>query len=69
MNIVLLSAVCISVLFQFTVGAALVFISKEGEFIDEEKRVDLIKKNNYATLLVLATSIINIFISIFIMSK
>ena len=64
-DITLLVLVCISLLLQFTVGIVLVFLAKNGEFIDEDKREMLIRNNNAATLLVITVSIINVFINIF----
>ena len=58
--------VCISILLQILVGCVLVFLAKEGEFIDEGRRLRIIRSNNYLTLMCLLTSIINIFISVFI---
>lgn len=66
LNIVLMTFIGLSLLLQFIVGILLVFLAKQGEFIDEEKRNRLIRKNNGATLLVVAISIINIFINVFI---
>jgi hypothetical protein len=65
-NIVILSFVCVSLFMQFIVGIVLVFLAKQGEFIDEDKRNQLIRSNNGVTLLVLFVSIINIFINVFI---
>lgn len=69
MNSIVFSAVCISVLCQLLVGFALVLMSKNNRFDDEKQRLRMVQKNNYTTILVLLTSIINIFISIFIMSE
>jgi hypothetical protein len=66
LNIVILTFVCLSLLIQFIVATVLVFLAKEGEFIDEDKRNQLIRSNNGVTILVLIVSIINIFINIFI---
>lgn len=66
LNIVLMTFIGLSLLLQFVVGILLVFLAKQGEFIDEEKRNRLIRNNNGATLLVVAISIINIFINVFI---
>ena len=66
MNIVIMTFIGISLLAQFVVGTALVFMAKKGEFIDEQQRIHLIRQNNFVTLLVLFTSVINIFINIFI---
>ena len=65
-NIVILSFVCLSLFLQLVVGIVLVFLAKQGEFIDEDKRNQLIRSNNGVTLLVLFVSIINIFINVFI---
>lgn len=65
-NIVILTFVCLSLVLQFLVAVVLVFLAKSGEFIDEEKRNQLIRNNNGVTILVLIISIINIFINVFI---
>jgi len=65
-NIVILSFVCLSIFLQLVVGIVLVFLAKQGEFIDEDKRNQLIRSNNGVTLLVLFVSVINIFINVFI---
>jgi hypothetical protein len=41
-------------------------LAKKDEFIDEEKRNQLIRHNNGVTLLVLVIAVINIFINVFI---
>jgi hypothetical protein len=66
LSIVLLCFIAISLALQFFVAVALIFMAKSGEFIDETKRNQLIRSNNGVTLMVLAISIINIFINIFI---
>ena len=66
LNITLLTFVCLSLFLQFALGTLLVFLAKQGEFIDEEKRDQLIRSNNWATLIALAISIINIFINVFL---
>ena len=66
LNIVLMTFIVVSLFLQIIVGVLLVFLAKQGEFIDEEKRNQLIRSNNGTTLLVVAISIINIFINVFI---
>jgi hypothetical protein len=66
LNIVCMTFVGLSLLLQFLVAVLLIFLAKQGEFIDEDKRNQLIRSNNITTLLVLAISIINIFINVFI---
>ena len=66
MNIVILTFVCVSLFLQFVVAIALVFLAKQGEFIDDDKRNQVIRSNNGVTVLVLLVSIINIFINVFI---
>ena len=66
LNIVLLTFVCLSLLLQFVIATVLVFLAKSGEFIDDDKRNQLIRSNNGATILVLCVSIINIFINVFV---
>jgi hypothetical protein len=51
---------------QIVVGVALVYLAKHGEFFDAQKRRQLIRKNNLVTLMILAVSIINVFINVFI---
>ena len=65
-NIIILAFVSLSLVLQFLVAVALVFLAKNGEFIDEDKRNQLIRNNNGVTVLVLIISIINIFINVFI---
>jgi hypothetical protein len=64
--IVLMAFICLSLFLQFVVAIMLVFLAKQGEFIDEEKRNALIRSNNTTTILVLIITVINIFISVFI---
>jgi hypothetical protein len=66
LNIVIMTFIGLSLVLQFIVAILLVFLAKQGEFIDEEKRNQLIRSNNGTTLLVAAISVINIFINIFI---
>lgn len=66
LNIVLLTFVCVSLLFQFVVAILLIFLAKSDEFIDENKRNQLIRSNTGTTILVLIISVINIFINVFI---
>jgi hypothetical protein len=65
-NSVVLASVCISLLFQLLLVVVLVILAKHGEFYDDEKREQLIKGNNLVTLLVLAISVINVFINVFL---
>lgn len=65
-NGILLIFVCVSLLLQLLLNIILVFLAKHGEFYDEEKREQLIKSNNAVTLIVLAISIINVFINVFL---
>ena len=57
----------LSLLLQFVVAILLVFLAKSKEFIDEDKRNKLIRSNTVTTFLVLIVTILNIFISVFIM--
>jgi nitrogen fixation-related uncharacterized protein len=66
LNIILLIFICLSLLIQFVIGAGLIFLAKSNEFLDDEKRNQLIKSNNWVTLLVMVVAIINIFINIFL---
>lgn len=65
-NIVIMTFIGLSLILQFLVAILLVFLAKQGEFIDENKRNQLIRSNNGATILVLIISVINIFINVFI---
>jgi ABC-type sugar transport system permease subunit len=65
-NIVCLVFVCLSLFLQFIVAFVLAFLAKQGEFIDDDARNRLIRSNNFATILVLIISVINIFISVFL---
>jgi hypothetical protein len=64
--IAILSLVCISLTLQFVLAFILVFLAKSNELIDEHKRNQLIRSNNFTTLLVLVITIINIFVNVFI---
>ena len=65
-NVILLSSICISLLLQLILVVVLVFLAKNGEFYDNEKREQLIRRNNAVTLIVLTISVINVFINIFL---
>ena len=66
-DIILIVMVSLSLVLQIFVGVMLIFLARRHhvEFLNEEKREDLIKNNNSVTCLVLAISIINVFINIF----
>ena len=66
LNIILVSFVGFSIVLQFSLAILLIFLVKQGEFVDEEKRDQLIRSNNWATVIILTISIINIFINVFI---
>lgn len=66
-NIICMTFVGVSLLLQFVVAIFLIFLAKSGEFIDEDKRNQLIRSNNFTTFLVLVITILNIFINVFIM--
>lgn len=66
LTILLIASVCMSILLQIIVAVILVFMAKQSEFVDDEKRDALVKSNNWATILISAVSIINVFINIFI---
>jgi hypothetical protein len=66
LNIVLVTFVGISIVLQFSLAILLIFLVKQGEFVNDEKRDQLIRNNNWATVIVLTISIINIFINVFI---
>ena len=65
---VLIAFISVSLLLQLLVGVLLIFLARRAhnDFLSEEKREDLIKSNNSITCLVLAISIINVFINIFL---
>ncbi len=64
--IVSLVFICLSLSMQFILALMLVFLAKNGEFVDEEKRNQLIRNNNFATLLALVITILNICIDVFV---
>ena len=67
-DIILIFFVSLSLLLQIFVGVLLIFLARRfhQDFLTEEKREGLIKNNNSVTCLVLAISIINVLINIFI---
>ena len=65
MRIITLIFVCMSLALQCIVGVVLVFLARHGEFVDEEKREQLIKNNNAVTALIMAISVMNVFINVF----
>ena len=65
LNITIMVFIGISLLLQFVVACFLIFLAKSGEFIDEDKRNQLIRSNNGTTFLVLVITIVNIFINVF----
>jgi hypothetical protein len=65
-NIILLVFASLSLLLQFFLATILAFLAKQGEFIDETKRNQLIRSNNGATILCLVITVINIFINVFL---
>ena len=60
LTILLIACVCMSILLQIIVSVILVFMAKQSEFVDDEKRDALVKSNNWATILISAVSIINV---------
>lgn len=66
LNVMLITFVCMSLLLQLVVAVLLVFLARRDEFVDEAKRMAIVRGNNWATLLISTVSIINIFINIFI---
>lgn len=65
-NVIALFFIIISLLSQLVVGIILIYIAKTNEFIDQEKREQLIKRNNAVTFLIITISIINVFLNIFL---
>jgi hypothetical protein len=68
-DVVLVCFITASLLLQFTIGILLVYIARQNEFIDEIKRVVLVRLNNATTVIILAVTIINIFLSVFVTVK
>ena len=66
LSIIILVCIAISLIFQFIVAVMLIFLSRAAQFEKEEKRNQLIRNNNIATILALIISVINVFISVFI---
>ena len=66
LTIVTLVFICLSLLLQFLLAFILVFLAKNGEFINEEKRNQLIRSNNVATLFCFFITVLNICIDIFV---
>jgi hypothetical protein len=58
--------VCVSLLLQFLLAFMLVFLAKNGEFLDDNRRNTLIRNNNLATIVVFFITILNICINVFI---
>lgn len=65
LNIIILFFVLLSLVLQIVVGVVLIYLAKTNEFIDKDKRDQLIKRNNAVTFLVISISIINVFLNIF----
>ncbi len=65
---ILIAFISVSLLLQLLVGVLLIFLARRAhhDFLSEETREDLIKNNNSITCLVLAISIINVFINVFL---
>ncbi|RNA01930.1 ninjurin-1-like isoform X1 [Brachionus plicatilis] len=51
LNIIILLFVILSLVLQIVVGVVLIYLAKTNEFIDKEKRDQLIKRNNAVTFL------------------
>ena len=66
LNISIMTFVCISLLLQIVVGIVLIYLARSGEFIEEQQRAKLIRQNNAVTFLIVAISIINVFINVFL---
>lgn len=64
-NVILITGIAISLIIQIFIGSGLLFLVTSDNFVDEEKRSGIIKKNNWVALLVVAISILNIFLNIF----
>ena len=66
LQITLFVCVCVSLFLQILCGILLVFLSKQTEFLDDEKREKVIRSNNSVTILIFIVVILNIFINVFI---
>ena len=66
LNVVLLTVICLSMFLQLAVSGILVFLGKSDEFIDENKRKQLIDHNNMVTVLVGTISVVNVFLNVFV---
>lgn len=55
-----------SLLLQFVLAVMLVFMAKNGEFLDDNKRNMLIHSNNISMVIVIFITILNICINVFI---
>jgi hypothetical protein len=65
-NISIMVLVCISLLLQVVVSAVLIYLARSGEFLEENQRAKLIRKNNIVTFLIIAISVINVLINVFL---
>ncbi len=63
-DIVLMFAICLSVILQFVSGVIMLMSAKQ-EFLDEKMINELINRNNLVIVLFLAITILNIFIDVF----
>ena len=66
LNLIIMSMVCISLVLQVVVSGVLIYLAKSGEFMEEEQRANLIRKNNLVTFLIIAISIINVMVNVFL---
>jgi hypothetical protein len=64
-DIVIIFAICLSIILQFICGVILLFSAKQ-EFLDEYEIDEIMQRNNSITVLVLAITIVNIFINVFL---
>ena len=65
LQITMMSCVIVSLILQLVCCILIGFLSKQFEFLDDEKREKIIRNNNSLTILVLLVVLLNIFINVF----
>ena len=66
LNISIMVLVCVSLFLQVVVSGVLIYLARSGEFLEENQRAKLIRKNNMVTFLIIAISVINVLINVFL---
>lgn len=66
LDIVIMISISASLFLQFICGIIIIFSSKHEEFTNDAKRPELVKKNNFITLLIVVICFVNIFVNVFI---